>query len=34
MPLRFVNISGEKSTAKPLGVPLMTIIVDVSEVGD
>jgi hypothetical protein len=32
-PLRLVNISGEKSTAKPLGVPLKIVIVAVSEVG-
>jgi hypothetical protein len=33
LPLRFVNISGEKTTAKPLGVPLSTVIVLVSDVG-
>ena len=32
-PLRFVNVSGEKSTAKPLGVPLKIEIVAISDVG-
>jgi hypothetical protein len=32
-PLRFVNVSGEKSTANPLGVPLEIVIVAVSDVG-
>ncbi len=33
LPLRLVNVNGEKSTANPLGVPLMIEIVAVSDVG-
>lgn len=32
-PLRLVNVRAEKSTAKPLGVPLRIVIVDISDVG-
>jgi hypothetical protein len=33
VPLRLVNIRSEKSTAKPLGVPLSIVIVAMSDVG-
>ena len=33
-PLRFVNVRGEKTTAKPLGVPVSIVIVAVSDVGE
>ena len=33
VPLRLVNVSAGKSTAKPLGVPLKIVIVDISDVG-
>jgi hypothetical protein len=34
MPLRLVNNSSEKTTAKPLGVPFSIVIVSIGDVGE